>query len=52
MLLQRIAKDVSPDDLQIISFHPGGIFTELAEKAGFGPDDPRWDEGLSSLLIP
>lgn len=52
MLLQRIAKDVPPEDLQIVSFHPGGIFTELADKAGFSRDDPRWDEGSSLPFIP
>ncbi|KAJ3524872.1 hypothetical protein NM208_g11878 [Fusarium decemcellulare] len=44
MLLQRIAKDVSPEDLQIISYHPGGVYTELAEQVGMSRDDPRWDE--------
>ncbi|EIT81699.1 short-chain dehydrogenase, putative [Aspergillus oryzae 3.042] len=32
MLLQQIAKDVSADKLQIVSYHPGGVFTELAEQ--------------------
>lgn len=50
MLLQRIAKDVSPQDLQILSYHPGGVFTELGEQAGFKRDDPRWDEGLSPVF--
>ncbi|PIG83962.1 short-chain dehydrogenase [Aspergillus arachidicola] len=44
MLLQQIAKDVSADKLQIVSYHPGGVFTELAEQAGFKRDDPRWDD--------
>lgn len=41
MLMQRIAKDVPPEDLQIVSYHPGGIFTELAEQVGLTRDDPR-----------
>lgn len=45
MLVQQIAKDVPPEELQIVSYHPGGIFTELAEHAGFKKDDPRWDDG-------
>ena len=45
MLLQQIAKDVPAEKLQIVSYHPGGIFTELAEHAGFNRDDPRWDDG-------
>ncbi|KAE8420009.1 hypothetical protein BDV36DRAFT_307306 [Aspergillus pseudocaelatus] len=44
MLLQQIAKDVPAERLQIVSYHPGGIFTELAEQAGFNRDDPRWDD--------
>lgn len=49
MLLQRIAKDVPPEDLQIVSYHPGGIFTELAEQVGLTRDDPRWDEGMLAV---
>ncbi|CAH0022209.1 unnamed protein product [Clonostachys rhizophaga] len=44
MLLQRIAKDVSPEDLQIISYHPGGVYTELAEAAGISRDEHQWDD--------
>ncbi|KAM5353372.1 hypothetical protein ACJ41O_000022 [Fusarium nematophilum] len=44
VLLQRIAEDVSPEDLQIVSYHPGGVFTELAEQVGLNRDDPRWDD--------
>lgn len=50
MLLQRIAKDVLPEDLQIVSYHPGGIYTELAEQVGLAQDDPRWDEGMLAVL--
>lgn len=50
MLLQRIAKDVPPEDLQIVSYHPGGIFTELAEQVGLTRDDHRWDEGMLAVL--
>ncbi|KAH6867586.1 putative short-chain dehydrogenase [Thelonectria olida] len=44
MLLQQVAKDVNPEHLQIISFHPGGIFTELAEQSGFKKDEEEWDD--------
>lgn len=50
MLLQRIAKDVPPEELQVVSYHPGGVFTELAEQAGFSRDDPRLDEGMSAFF--
>ncbi|KZL63701.1 short chain dehydrogenase [Colletotrichum tofieldiae] len=44
MLLQRIAKDVSADDLQIVSYHPGGVYTELAAELGISPDAYPWDD--------
>ncbi|GLI71982.1 hypothetical protein PoHVEF18_000149 [Penicillium ochrochloron] len=47
ILVQQIAKHVSPDDLQIVSFHPGAIFTRAAEKAGYTRTTLNWDdEGL------
>ncbi|KAJ5459589.1 uncharacterized protein N7458_001141 [Penicillium daleae] len=39
-----IAKCVSPDDLQIVSFHPGLIFTGAAEKAGYTRTTLNWDD--------
>ncbi len=44
-MVQQIAKWVSPDDLQIVSFHPGLIFTSAAEKAGYTPTTINWDDG-------
>ena len=35
LLLQQIAKDTPADDLQIVSFHPGGVLTDMARNAGF-----------------
>jgi NAD(P)-dependent dehydrogenase (short-subunit alcohol dehydrogenase family) len=34
LLLQQIAKDTKPEDMQIVSFHPGGVLTESARKGG------------------
>lgn len=48
MLMQQVAKDVNPDELQIISFHPGGVFTELAEQSGFKKEEAQWDDGMST----
>jgi NAD(P)-dependent dehydrogenase (short-subunit alcohol dehydrogenase family) len=45
ILIQQIAKSVSPDDLQIVSFHPGSIFTGAAEKAGYTRTTLNWDDG-------
>ncbi|UZP43258.1 hypothetical protein NXS19_011074 [Fusarium pseudograminearum] len=32
LLLQQIAKDTDPTDMQVVSFHPGGVLTESASK--------------------
>lgn len=52
MLLQRVAADVSPEDLQIVSYHPGGVFTELAYQAGIKRDDHVWDDGKIPACYP
>ncbi|KAH7121904.1 putative short-chain dehydrogenase [Dactylonectria estremocensis] len=44
LLVQMIAKDVSSLDLQVVSFHPGGIFTEGAQSGGWKKDDFPWDD--------
>jgi NAD(P)-dependent dehydrogenase (short-subunit alcohol dehydrogenase family) len=44
LLVQQIAKDVSPDDMQIVSFHPGGVLTELAKANGVQEELYDWDD--------
>lgn len=39
LLLQQIAKDVSPDKLQIVSFHPGMIYTDTFGELGVTEKD-------------
>ncbi|KAF4959079.1 hypothetical protein FGADI_1957 [Fusarium gaditjirri] len=34
LLLQQIAQTTKPTDMQIVSFHPGGVLTDSAKKAG------------------
>ena len=34
LLLQQIAQDTKHTDMQIISFHPGGILTDSAKRVG------------------
>ncbi|KAF5690892.1 peroxisomal short-chain alcohol dehydrogenase [Fusarium circinatum] len=34
LLLQQIAQDTKPTDMQIISFHPGGVLTDSAKRVG------------------
>ncbi|RFU77310.1 hypothetical protein TARUN_4928 [Trichoderma arundinaceum] len=36
LLVQQIAKDTDVNDLQIISFHPGGVLTDMARSSGVG----------------
>lgn len=40
-----VARGVSPDDLQVLSFHPGAIFTGAAQKAGYTRTTLDWDDG-------
>ena len=55
-LLQQIAKDTSSSDMQIVSFHPGGVLTESARKLGVSEDSGiRFDHGkffLAARQVP
>ena len=44
LLLQQIAKDVHPDEMQIVSFHPGGVLTDLAKANGVREELYDWDD--------
>jgi len=35
--------------MQIVSFHPGGVLTEMAKAAGFVEEAFKWDNGKVSL---
>lgn len=45
LLLQQIAKDVASDDMQVVSFHPGGVYTESARREGY-EDTGNFDHGM------
>ncbi|PTB69721.1 NAD(P)-binding protein [Trichoderma citrinoviride] len=47
-LVQQIAKDTDVNDMQIVSFHPGGVLTDMARAAGASEDIgiPFDDENL------
>lgn len=45
-LLQQIAKDVAPERMQVVSFHPGTLYGEGWKKAGVGRDTMPWDTGM------
>ncbi|KAG9255773.1 uncharacterized protein F5Z01DRAFT_699576 [Emericellopsis atlantica] len=42
-LVQQIAKDSNPNELRIVSFHPGGILTESARKEGYADSGFHFD---------
>ncbi|KAI3318745.1 NAD(P)-binding protein [Xylariaceae sp. AK1471] len=41
--LQLIAQENPPEKMQIISYHPGAIFTESAKEKGWTEDSIPWD---------
>ncbi|KAI0104340.1 short-chain dehydrogenase [Nemania sp. FL0031] len=43
LALQLIAQDSMPEEVQIISYHPGSIFTENAQDKGWTKDAIPWD---------
>lgn len=55
LLLQQIAKDTSPDEMQVVSYHPGGIFTEAAYASGLSENGTiKWENGesISNSMFP
>lgn len=54
LAIQQIAKDTNAAETQIVSYHPGGIWTDASRSVGLGKDDFAWDDGepiLNVLLI-
>lgn len=51
LTLQLVAYDIPPEDMQVIIFHPGAIFTEAVESQGFTKDSLPWEDGMSCLNI-
>lgn len=49
LLVQQIAKDTDVNDMQIVSFHPGGVLTDMARKSGASEDlGIPFDDGMDS----
>lgn len=48
LAMQQIAKDTASDEVQIISFHPGAIYTDAARRNGVTKDHYPFDSGESS----
>ncbi|RFU72681.1 short chain dehydrogenase [Trichoderma arundinaceum] len=44
LMVQLVARGVSPDDMQVLSFHPGVIFTDAAQKTSASKDAWDWDD--------
>ncbi|PTB70202.1 NAD(P)-binding protein [Trichoderma citrinoviride] len=44
LLVQLFAQDVSPDDMQVLSFHPGAIWTDGVKKSGVPKEAFAWDD--------
>lgn len=51
LALQVVAHEVPVEKMQVLSFHPGAIFTEAAKKAGFTEDTLAWDDRMSFPLL-
>lgn len=47
-LVQQIAKDTPVNEMQVVSFHPGGVLTDMARAAGAREDiGIPFDDGMS-----
>ncbi|KAK4233516.1 hypothetical protein C8A03DRAFT_47961 [Achaetomium macrosporum] len=44
LLIQQIANDTDPGDMQIVSFHPGSVLSEAARSVGFVESSFDWDD--------
>ncbi|KAL4881160.1 NAD(P)-binding protein [Aspergillus karnatakaensis] len=44
LLLQLITREIPPDKLQILSFHPGAILTQSARDHGYDENTLPWDD--------
>lgn len=44
-MLDHVQAEYKEKGVKIVSFHPGAIYTSMAEKAGFGKDSFDYDQG-------
>ncbi|KKO98352.1 short chain dehydrogenase [Trichoderma harzianum] len=44
LLVQMYAQTIPADDMQILSFHPGGIYTDGVKKSGVPEEAMAWDD--------
>lgn len=45
LALQQVAKDISVDQLQVVSFHPGTVFTPAVASFGLTEDSIEYVDG-------
>jgi len=44
-MMQLIADDADPRDMQVVSFHPGSVLSDTVRSAGFDETSKDWDDG-------
>lgn len=47
LVAQLVAQGVSPDDMQVLSFHPGAIYTDAVQSSGIPKEYAEWDDGTT-----
>ncbi|KFA71747.1 hypothetical protein S40288_09774 [Stachybotrys chartarum IBT 40288] len=52
LLLQLVAKDVAANDMQVVSFHPGYIATDMAREMGYTDPTLPWDHDVCAENLP
>lgn len=45
LLLQKLAGEKDPRQMQIINFHPGAVFTQQTKEKGMTERSLNWDDG-------
>jgi hypothetical protein len=45
-MVQLVAQGVSSDDMQVLSFHPGAIYTDAVKNSGVPKELVEWDDGM------
>lgn len=51
-MMQLIADDADPRDMQVVSFHPGSVLSDTVRSAGFDETSKDWDDGKCLTLQP
>ncbi len=48
--MQYLAQEVEPEKMQVVSFHPGNVYTQGWVDVGVGPDFLPFDDGEFAFL--